>query len=204
MNAMNQKKPGDRIGIFGGAFNPVHKGHVRAAESFLKCGLIDQLLVLPTPSPPHKKTDELAGFHHRKKMLEVALNGLERVVVSDLEKELPSPSYTLQTIEHLMNQNPNRRYFLCMGEDSIVHFHKWYRYEDLLEKVTLLVAERPGFDSQTVSKKILEKTIFVDHQPIDLSSNQFRKSRDKFSIKFLPEEVARYIKNNRLYTGINE
>ena len=189
-----------RIGIFGGAFNPVHKGHVQAADSFLKSGIINKLLVLPTPAPPHKNSEGLIEFSHRLEMLKRAFSNYENVTVSDLETQLPAPSYSLQTIDHLINQNPDNLYYLCLGEDSIVHFDTWYKYDEILNKVNLLVAERPGFDSDKVSENILEKTIFVDHTPVDYSSTEFRNPVKNADDSLLPKQVIDYIKEQNLYS----
>lgn len=189
----------NRVGIFGGAFNPVHKGHVRAANSFLKSGLIDELLVLPTPTPPHKSSDGLVGFKHRVEMLKRAFSGFKDVTVSDLESQFPEPSYTLQTINYLYEEYPKTRFYLCLGEDSIVHFENWYMYKEILKKIVLLVAERPGFDSSKIPDEILERAIFVNHEPVDLSSSEFRDSESGSGLTSLPEPVRAYIEKHNLY-----
>jgi nicotinate-nucleotide adenylyltransferase len=185
-----------RKGIFGGSFDPVHKGHVRTVESFLKSGLLDDLLILLTPSPPHKKNQQQADYSHRMEMLKLAFEGTENVQLSDLETKLPQPSYTLQAIEHLQKQNPETVLFLCLGEDSLCDFDQWFQYRKILEYVNLIVAERPGFDSSKVDPQILEYTIFVDHQPVNISSTGFRSEQ---SSEIVPESVARYIEKHNLY-----
>ena len=185
-----------RIGIFGGSFDPVHHGHLRAAKSFLESGLIHRLLVLCTPNPPHKP-GKMTPMHHRMEMLKRAFAGMDDVVISDLEKNLSSPSYTLQTIRYLKSENPESAYYLCLGEDSIEQFHNWYHYREILEEVPLLVAERPGFDSSRVDPEILIRTIFIDHKPVDISSTEIRKSGD--TTELLPDTVRSYIEAHQLY-----
>ena len=187
-----------RTGIFGGSFDPVHTGHLDVVDSFLKSGLIDDLLILPTPHPPHKKEKEQTPFHHRMKMLELAFKDVENVVISDLEQKLPSPSYTLQTLKHLKKENPDTTFLLCLGEDNLVIFKKWYRSSEILEMTTLIVAERPGFDSSEIPSEILEKTIFVEHKPVKASSTQIRESVTD-SGYILPKNVADYIDEHGLY-----
>lgn len=207
-----------RIGIFGGSFDPVHHGHLQIASSFLNSKLVHQLLILPAPTPPHKTGRKLTPFIHRLKMLEIAFNGWENIIVSDLENRLKEksvrkimnentkteetsvPSYSIQTITYLQEKYPRKKWFLCIGEDSLLTFHKWYQYEKILEKVTLLVAERPGSNSQNVEAKILENTIFIGHEPVDISSTEFRNLRDG---KLIPDEVLDYIQSKNLYKNNN-
>ena len=187
-----------RVGILGGSFDPVHCGHVRIANSFLKSGLIDELLVILSPYPPHKENQEQADFSHRYNMLQLAFKSIENVTISDVEQKLEKPSYTLQTIEHLQKENPLTLYYLCIGEDSLQHFHKWHKYQKILEKVDLLVVERPGFDKSGVAPEILEHAIFVEHQPYSVSSTAIRK-KGRVLEEDLPEAVAAYIDQHDLY-----
>jgi nicotinate-nucleotide adenylyltransferase len=189
---------GNRVGIFGGSFDPVHNGHISVVKSFLKSGLIDEVLVLLTPNPPHKNS-EGADYEHRLKMLKLAFRGMDKVVVSDLERKLPSPSYTVQTIEYLQKKNPDTNYFYCLGEDSIKDFQTWHRYSEILEMVSILVAERPGFSSEGMDDEILERTIFVDHEPIDMSSTKVRNKEIEDRFSNLPASVKKYIHDHNLY-----
>jgi nicotinate-nucleotide adenylyltransferase len=189
---------GNRVGIFGGSFDPVHNGHISVVKSFLKSGLIDEVLVLLTPNPPHKNS-EGADYEHRLKMLKLAFRGMDKVVVSDLERKLPSPSYTVQTIEYLQKKNPDINYFYCLGEDSIKDFQTWHRYSEILEMVSILVAERPGFSSEGMDDEILERTIFVDHEPIDMSSTKVRNKEIEDRFSNLPASVKKYIHDHNLY-----
>lgn len=197
------KPAGVRIGIFGGAFDPVHLGHVKIAESFLASNIIDKLLVLPTPASPHKKDKEQTPFGHRYEMLKLVFQEYDKVFVSDLESHLPKPSYTLRTIETLQEKHPENKYFLCIGEDSLAAFNTWWKYEEILLRTPLIVASRPGSESSTISREILERAIFIDHTEVDVSSTEIRKKArmEDDSLKSLvPESVAHYIFNNKLYS----
>ena len=197
------KPAGLRIGIFGGAFDPVHYGHVKIAESFLASNIIDKLLVLPTPASPHKEDQEQTTFEHRYEMLELAFREQDKVMLSDLETDLPKPSYTLRTIEFLQDKYPEDKYFLCIGEDSLASFHEWWKYEDILQRTPLIVASRPGSESSNISREILERALFIDHNEVDVSSTEIReKARvgDESLRSLVPESVAQYIFNNKLYS----
>lgn len=190
----------NRVGIFGGSFNPVHSGHIKVAESFLNSNIIDQLLLLLTPNPPHKNSENQLPFTHRFEMLKLAFQNYDRVSVSDLERELPSPSYTLQTIRHLQKEYPETSFFLCIGEDSLQEFHMWYKYDEILKLVPLIVAERPGYDSSVIQDQILERAIFVEHKPVDVSSTEIRNTDGGGKPdENIPSQVLEYINKHNLY-----
>lgn len=187
-----------RTGIFGGSFDPVHTGHVSLARSYLNSGLIDELLVLLTPDPPHKRNIEKPSYQHRMEMLRLAFSEMERIIISDLETILPQPSYTLQTVNHLTERYPNTRFYLCIGEDSLASFDTWYNYKLILDKSDLLTAERPGYSTEYIPENIRESVIFVDHKPIDISSTRIRNQRLKTNYD-CPQPVIDYILTHRLY-----
>ncbi|MEX0662473.1 MAG: nicotinate (nicotinamide) nucleotide adenylyltransferase [Balneolaceae bacterium] len=190
----------NRIGIFGGSFDPVHNGHIAAIKSFLGSGLIHKVLVLLTPSPPHKDASGQTDYDHRLNMLNIVFEGMDNVEVSDVEKRLPEPSYTLQTITHLQKTHPKNTYFLCLGEDSIDSFIKWYKYEEILDRIPLIVAERPGYGRQGLERKIAERSVFVDHQPVDISSTDIRSGELNLPTEFaVPKAVIEYAREHNLY-----
>jgi nicotinate-nucleotide adenylyltransferase len=187
-----------RIGIFGGSFDPVHNGHIESVQSFLNSGLIDEVWVLLTPDPPHKSGRMMAPFSDRIQMLHLAFGDHKDVTISDVEKSLPSPSYSLQTVRHLKNHYPGFTFFLCLGGDSLAEFHTWYRYREILKECSLMAVLRPGFSREGISNEILEKTVFVDHKPVRASSTQVRKDAAA-SDQILPAQVKEYIEKHQLY-----
>lgn len=190
----------DRIGIFGGSFDPVHNGHISVIKSLLASGLIKKVQILLTPYPPHKDASGQTDFAHRLNMLKIAFKDLADVEVSDIERHLPKPSYTLQTITYLKNAHPENTYFLCLGEDSIDSFHKWFKYEEILEQVPLMVAERPGYGREGLDQKVAERSIFVDHQPVEISSTDIRNGDLNIPVEYaIPKEVIEYARENNLY-----
>lgn len=156
--------------------------------------------VLLTPDPPHKTDQIKTDFEHRYNMLKLAFQESDHTKISDLENELPKPSYTLQTIHHLKAKHPSYTFFLCLGEDSLQAFHKWHKYDEILEECTLLVVDRPGSDHTGVESEILEKTIFVDHMPMNISSTEIRQAPDSSTVMNVPDDVLNYIQKHNLYT----
>lgn len=191
----------NRTGLFGGTFDPVHNGHVSIALSFLSSGHIDELWVLLTPHPPHKTDFSQTEYTIRYHMAAAAFEHLEQVRVLTVENELPTPSYTIQTIRHLKKLHPDHDFSLCMGEDSLAQFHQWKEYESILEECGLLVARRPGISSDGIDEQILQEAHFVPHEPIPISSTAIREQiRSGESVtEYLPDKVLNIIEKEHLY-----
>ncbi|RNC85393.1 MAG: nicotinate (nicotinamide) nucleotide adenylyltransferase [Balneola sp.] len=191
-----------RIGLFGGTFDPVHSGHVSIAHSFITSGKIDELWVLLTPYPPHKTEKDHAPYTMRLKMLQQAFTGVDRLKILTIENELPKPSYTVKTIKFLKEKNPDFDFpYFCMGEDSLASFHKWRLHEEIIEEVELLVAERPGANHSEVKEYILDKTLFVEHVPFDVSSTMVKEIMGDGEVPshLVPDEVLGIIEEEALY-----
>lgn len=192
---------GKTIGLFGGTFDPVHNGHLAIARSYLNSGYIDELWVILTPDPPHKSSQKLSAYDLRKEMLEKAFSGMDHVKISDVEKSLPRPSYTIQTVRHLAKQFPAYRFYLCIGEDSLLDFEKWYKWEEILNCCDLLVAVRPDAGASKVSSSIMSHSRFIDHKPVEVSSSELRDNiaRGGDVSDLIPPEVYDVIRKQKLY-----
>ena len=118
-----------RIGIFGGAFNPVHNGHINLAKSYIESLSLDKLLVIPTANPPHKTALGLADKEDRLTMLSLAFSGVNKTEISDIEFRRTDKSYTYETIKELRKLYSCDDFFLIIGEDQFLSFDKWYQYE---------------------------------------------------------------------------
>lgn len=191
----------NRVGLFGGTFDPVHKGHISIANSFLNSGIIDELWVLLTPYPPHKQKNNQTAYQIRLKMLEAAFSGIQNLKIDTTEKVLPQPSYSVQTIRYLKVKFPDTDFYYCMGEDSLAKFHTWKFYNEILNECELLVAKRPGATHTETQSHILAQTHFVSHTPLDISSSEIRdKVKNGQSIReMVPKDVALIIENEQLY-----
>ena len=192
---------GERIGILGGTFDPVHNGHIAIAQSFLDSGYIDELWILPSPDPPHKQETPLTDIDLRKRMLELAFSGTENVVISNLENRLPRPSYTIRTLEFLKQEHPDTSFYLCIGEDSLSEFDTWYQPERILEEFELLVARRPGFDAGDSGLDFDGRAHMIEHDPVPISSTEIRDriARGEDAGALIPERVLQFIHNHELY-----
>ncbi len=189
---------GRRIGLFGGAFDPFHIGHLSVIRSVMASNIVDECWVIPTYSAPHRDM-AFYPYRHRKIMAELAVRDISGVSVSNIEAHLPQPSYTWRTLEHFKSGEPDSTYFLCLGEDSLTTFHQWVRADYILELCTLLVSERPGYDPSAVQSNILEKAIFLEHTPIEVSSSEIRRRVQNRNPDpdVLPQAVYEYLLSSR-------
>lgn len=196
-----------RIGIFGGAFNPVHKGHINLAKSYLESLSLDKLLIIPTAVPPHKTAAELADEADRMNMLLLAFEDMVKVEVSDIEFQRKGKSYTFDTITQLRKNYENDELFLIIGEDQFLSFDKWYKYEEILSQVVLCTAAREENKRDKISAfaEILLKGksnyFLADFAPVVVSSSEIRAKLKcgKDVSNLLPEKVYHYIRNKELY-----
>jgi nicotinate-nucleotide adenylyltransferase len=133
-----------RIGLFGGTFNPVHLGHLRAAVEVRQGFELDEVFLIPAALPPHKVPGEVAASADRLNMLNLALGTDPGLKVSSVELNRSGPSYTIDTIEHFKQTLPaETRLFLIMGLDAFLEIDTWKSYRELLTKIPLIVINRP-------------------------------------------------------------
>lgn len=190
-----------RIGIYGGSFNPIHKGHSQLAASIVEQGLVDELWLLVSPLNPLKQdaTSDIAEYEHRLKMAELATQALKGVKVSDFERHLPLPSYTITTLGELQKSYPEHEFVLVIGADNWERFPRWYHADEIIERYQILIYRRPGCE---IDESSLPSSVKVVDTPLfDVSSTQIRQSvqRGRMMRKWLDERVARYIRRNGLY-----
>lgn len=158
-NKKNTKpsRPGyqpDRVGLFGGTFNPVHLGHVEIARSLKEGFPLDRILVIPSAAPPHKKVSGIADAKDRLTMARLCFDDLEGFEVSDIELKRTGPSYTIDTInEILSSRNETAETFLMIGSDAFFEIHTWNRFREILERIPLIIMTRPGDDLESPEQK---------------------------------------------------
>jgi len=142
-----------KIGIMGGTFDPVHKGHLAIAHMALERCQLDEILFIPAFSPPHKDRI-LTSFSHRVAMLEAALEHVDRMAISILEAERSTPSYTVETLMQLHHRLQSSSFYLIMGADMFTEIEMWYRYRELFTLANIIVAARPGISSDRVASQV--------------------------------------------------
>jgi nicotinate-nucleotide adenylyltransferase len=132
------------IGIFGGTFNPIHLGHLRAAQEVKAAFALDTIYIIPSAIPPHKGNLDLVTANDRLEMIRRAVSDHPGLVVSDIELKRPGPSYTIDTVNHFISIfSQDTRLYLIMGLDAFVEIDTWKSYNDLLKRIPFIVMARP-------------------------------------------------------------
>jgi nicotinate-nucleotide adenylyltransferase len=138
-----------RIGLFGGTFNPVHMGHLRAAVEVREGFELDEVYLIPAALPPHKAAGEVAAPGDRLNMLNLSLGWASGLKVSDVELKRAGPSYTIDTVAHFKRTLPaESRLFLIMGLDAFLEIDTWKSYRELLAQIPFIVINRPHAGSR--------------------------------------------------------
>ena len=190
-----------KIGIYGGSFNPIHKGHTSLASAILTQGLVDELWLMVSPLNPLKQghEGEIAEYGHRVRMAEIAADGVKGLRVSDFESRLPVPSYMYNTLDRLRHEYEGKEFVLVIGADNWRNFHRWYRAEDILKEYGVLVYRRPGFEMD--EEELPESVKVVDTDLYDVSSTQIRETirNGESADEWLEKGVSAYIEKYGLY-----
>lgn len=204
MSKMEKK----RIGLFGGTFNPIHCGHVKAAESVQNMFSFDRILFIPSYLPPHKESGDVASAAHRLKMVELALASFDRFFPSSVEIDARGTSYSILTLNKIKEMFPQTEAFFLLGIDAFLEIETWKDYEDVLKQCSFVVMNRPGFRLSEAKDILTEKykIYLLSINTLDISSSKVRERiRKNQPIEGLvPENVENYIKERRLYLQKNE
>lgn len=199
-----------KTGIFGGAFNPIHNGHLNLAKKYLEVLNLDRTIFIPTALPPHKTDRFLASKEDRFNMLELAISDCEEFEISDIEFQRQGKSYTYDTLCLLREKYPNDDFYLIIGADQFLTFNLWYRYRDILDIASICTAARENGNQREkiidFSNKLdgLDKNRFhlLNSDAVEVSSSQVRekikKGEDVSSL--IPEKVYNYIVEKGLYS----
>ncbi len=192
------------MGIFGGAFDPPHLGHIALAQAAIEQLQLDALHIVPTGSAWHKDRP-LSDPKHRLEMCRLAFADIDCAVVDDCETLRPGPSYTMDTLELLRSRSPEAQFFLLIGQDQAMHLSEWHRAKEIQRLAIITVASRPLSVSAVSAVGNENDELFdikrLEMPPMPQSSTQIRSCvQNSISIDSLVcEPVARYIANNQLY-----
>jgi nicotinate-nucleotide adenylyltransferase len=195
-----------RVGILGGTFNPPHLGHLIAAQEAYRELELDQVLLIPAGTPPHKPVEDEPGARHRLELCRLAIGDDERFSVSDIELQRDGPSYTVDTLQILRNHASSNDLFLILGGDIAAGLPKWHEPERVLELATVAIAKRRGTAREAVEEALAEldggeRARFFEMPRIGISSTMVRRRvRCGQSIRyFVPDGVKQYIETHGLY-----
>lgn len=187
------------IGLFFGSFNPVHIGHLALANYMLCYTPMDQVWFVVSPHSPLKDKAGLLNQNDRLHLVNLALDFHPKIKASNIEFDLPQPSYTIHTLAHLKEKFPEHTFSLIMGRDNLQTFDKWKNYEEILRLCEIYVYPRVGSHS---SKFDEHPRVHVTNAPIiEISSTFIRNAiKDKKNIQyFMHPKVWEYLDEMNFY-----
>src|SRR5215204_2401033 len=187
-----------KIGLFFGSFNPVHNGHLIIANHILNESDLDKIWFIVSPQNPFKQTDSLLNNYDRLHLLGKATENDSRLKASDIEFNLPKPSYTVTTLAYIREKYPKDEVRIIMGSDSFQNLSKWKNYQTIIDYYQLIIYKRPGFE---IINKIGANILTMDAPLLEISATYIRELiKGNKSIKYLvPENIEQDITNNRFF-----
>jgi len=214
----------ERIGIFGGTFNPVHSGHLRAAGLVQRKFSLDKILFVPSFIPPHKESQDIASPLDRMKMVELALQAYPRFIPCSIEIDAREKSYSIITLNKIKKFYPNAWLFFILGIDAFLEIETWKDWQRILDKCLFIVITRPGYQlreakkvlSQDYRKKIYEicppqkvreewfssyRIFLLPIRALNISSTEVRQwaKKGKPLKGLVVASIEAYIKEHKLY-----
>ena len=208
----------DYIGVFGGSFDPIHKGHIESLKSVTEKLNLSKVLVIPNKVSPLKDLS-VASSLEKIKMLEIAFKDFKEIEIEDYELKKEGPSFMIETLQYLEKKLGKKKHFLLIiGEDSFQSFNRWKNYQNIIKMTSLLVMNRPGLKID-LTKKAIElhqdcientneannfkkgKIYFIKIKPNPTSSTHIRENLDDQSVlsEGLDDDVLKYLKEQKIY-----
>ena len=210
-------------GIFGGTFDPIHFGHLRAAQELIERLNLDRVVFIPAFLPPHKTDRVISSFEHRLQMVRLAVSDNERFAFSDVEKQRPGKSYSIDTVRYFLNSHDEKlELYFITGQDAFDAITTWHQWDKLLSLCHFVVMTRLGYENRGLAHILPEdiaasyvyndlNDCFLGPQEsriyfrkttfLDISSSAIRQSiQQGLSVQYLvPDQVIRFINEKKLY-----
>ena len=189
-----------RIGVFGGTFDPIHNAHLLMARNALEEASLDRVIFVVASIPPHKQDSTHASPENRVQMVHAAIADEPGFEVSEMELHREGPSYTADTLRDLQELNPESELFMIIGEDSLVDFPKWRQPEVILEYARLLVLPRPGYNI-AIHESLEGHYDMLPFQESGVSSTGVRSALEQGEplVGMVPEQVVKMIEERGFY-----
>ncbi len=192
-----------RTAILGGAFDPIHRGHIVLAEQVITHTNVESILLVPAYRHPLKQERTHAPFEKRVEMVKIAIEGTSNLSVCTVEKDDALSGYSIDTIKRLKEIYPESTFDFVIGADLLSTLSKWHKLSELMDEADLLICARPGFFMDVASYPFVTKSKIIQTKTPDISSTTLRRLlRDKNyeeAESLLPAGVLDYIKQEGLY-----
>jgi nicotinate-nucleotide adenylyltransferase len=195
---------GGAWGILGGAFDPIHNGHLTLARDIQEAKHLNGILIVPSFSPPHRSRPCGASYEDRIEMLRLAVGDELYFIISRVEQELPGPGYTIAIVRELKKRYAKADLKFILGADNLTAFWSWHQPEEILSEIKILAGARPGFRPEPGDRFPAGTVEYIPTRMLDVSSSAIRKKiGDGIPLeqlaKLVPERVAAYIYSKGLY-----
>jgi len=188
-----------KIGLFFGSFNPIHVGHLIIANYMATHTDLKQVWLVVSPQNPLKQKTSLARDYDRLHLVRLAVEENPKLKASNIEFDLPKPSYTVDTLAYIKEKYPTKEFVLIMGGDNLGTFHKWKNYEVILKNHQIYVYSRPKYELGALANH--ESVSLFEAPLMDISASYIRKHiKDGKSVEYLvTPPVFEYLKASQLY-----
>lgn len=188
-----------KIGLFFGSFNPIHNAHISIGKYFIKNSPLDKIWFVISPMNPFKKDHNLLPAHQRLELIQIALENVDSIEASEVELNMPTPSYTINTLRKLWHSFPQDEFSIIMGTDNLLNLDKWMDHQTILEKCKLYVYPRTDTDGGTF--KAHPSVIMASSEFLKISSTEIReKIQSDGAASIIPEKVLKKIKEKKYYS----
>ncbi|MCR5083271.1 MAG: nicotinate-nucleotide adenylyltransferase [Parasporobacterium sp.] len=213
-----------KIGILGGTFDPIHNAHIIFSEAAYDQLNLDEMLIMPSPNPPHKDKNKITDLNDRVAMIKLALEEHPKLIFSDFELKREGKVYTYETLKLFKEQHPDCELYFLVGEDSLYNIDNWYRPEEIFAncKIVTSIRDLKEYDSNNKNaaeyvkeresksfeeeianhkKRFNAEIIVLKLGNIDISATKVREraKAGEDICDLLPKKVAEYIINNKIY-----
>jgi nicotinate-nucleotide adenylyltransferase len=190
-----------KIGILGGTFDPIHLGHLILAEQLAEKYGLEEIIFIPSASPPHKNNKKVSSAQDRFKMTGLAIEDNPLFSISDIELKRKGKSYTVITVQKLKKLYPKSKLFLLCGSDVLNELKTWRSPDEIYKLIKVIIGVRPGYNKIKKDNKYAKKSIIEQINGLEVSSTEIRERVKKGkSIRYLvPAKVEEYIKAKGLY-----
>jgi len=191
------------VGIMGGTFDPIHIGHLIAADRAREEAGLDEVWFMPSGVPPHKTGDGITAAEDRLEMVRLAIGSHPAFQLNNYEIKRGNVSYTIDTVRWLREHHPEHRFFWIIGADMIEYLPKWYQIDELLKLISFIGLKRPGYESalEELPENIRASVRMIEAPLMEISSTELRERlANGHSVKYtLPQAVESYIKEHHLF-----
>ncbi|WP_054949125.1 nicotinate-nucleotide adenylyltransferase [Numidum massiliense] len=190
-----------RVGLMGGTFDPIHLGHLIAADHVQEQLDLDEVWFLLAAVPPHKSGQRITAPEHRLQMVRLAVSDHPHFRVCTIEFERRGRSYTVDTLTILRQRYPEHDFFFMIGGDMVQNLPNWHRVDDLVHLVEFVGMTRPGYARQPLPPPIAAAVQYAELRLVDISATDIRERvKEGRSIRYIvPDQVRNYIEEQQLY-----